>query len=56
MSNPKHELAKVVMDAVVAGSKLGASDRDALMREMALARERAERRPATTDRAAAERR
>jgi hypothetical protein len=40
--NAKHQLAKVVMDAVVAGSRLPSGDQSTLAREMALAIERRE--------------
>lgn len=40
MTNPKHQLARVVMDAVVAGSKLGHHDQAALGRELLAAAER----------------
>jgi len=42
MTNPRHQLARIVMDAVVAGSKLGEGDASALARELAAARLRAE--------------
>lgn len=41
-TNPKHELAKLVMNAVVATSHLSDEQRVALGREMAAARLRAE--------------
>lgn len=37
--NPKHMLARIVMDAVVAGSNLSSSDQTSLAKEMTLAAE-----------------